>query len=90
MGSREDNGVATLGGPVEDVGGKLQLRMPLAAGGEHFIECTRKIARVDGPDLVVTLPEWLATKLGITAGMEVVVDNRDGKFNIYPQYGKTH
>jgi len=90
MENETDDDVTTLGGPVEEIAGKLTMRIPLAAGGADFIECTQGIGRVVGADLHVVIPASLAEKLGVSAGMEVVVDNRSAKFNIYPQYGETN
>lgn len=72
----------SLRGPVDREGGKLVLRIPLAAGGEQLSIVARKISRVDGDDLVVTIPHWLAQKIGINEGSEIYVDDRNGKFNI--------
>ena len=83
-----DDGVTTLEGPIEDIDGKLTMRIPLEFGGKELIGCSRGIAQVVGSELHVVIPPWLAEKLGIAVGMTVVVDNRDGKFNIYPEYGE--
>ncbi|MGH9718301.1 MAG: orotate phosphoribosyltransferase [Candidatus Acidiferrales bacterium] len=76
--------ITSLKGPIETVEGQLVLRIPLAAGGAQLIECSRGIAEVAGECLNVSIPEWLAEKLGIEAGSQVRVDNYDGKFNIHP------
>ena len=76
--------VTSLQGPVENVDGKLVLRIPLAAGGSELIESSRGIGEVDGECLKVTIPDWLAEKLGIRAGGQVSVNNFNGKFNIHP------
>ena len=76
--------VTSLQGPVEKVAGKLLLRIPLAAGGDQFIECARGISQVKGEYLNVFIPEWLAGSLRIDEGSLVTVDNADGKFNIHP------
>ena len=90
MDDPEDNDVTTLGGSVEEIAGNLMMRIPLEAGGDHFIDCSRGIGQVVGSELQVIIPVWLAEKLGIIAGTEVVVDNRNGKFNIYPQHGESN
>lgn len=77
-----DDGVTRLEGPVELFEGELVLAIPLEMGGAAFIESTRKIGRVMGDMLVVTIPAWLAGKLGIVAGSVVAVDNAGGKFNL--------
>ena len=74
--------ITSLEGPVERVEGKLTLRIPLAAGGQALAPCARGVSEIDGEDLKVTIPEWLAEKLGIHEGSLVIVDNRNGKFNI--------
>jgi hypothetical protein len=82
-----DDDVTTLGGPVELIDGQLTMRIPLSVGGDAFVDCARGIGQVDGNDLVVIIPEWLGTKLGILDGTQVVFDNRNGKFNIYVEHG---
>jgi hypothetical protein len=76
--------VISLEGPVERIDGKLVLRIPLEAGGDQFIECSRGIANVDGEYLNVIIPEWLANKLLIEEGDLVSVSNANGKFNLSP------
>jgi orotate phosphoribosyltransferase len=76
--------ITSLKGPVESIDGQLVLRIPLAAGGSQLVECSRGIGEVQGECLKVSIPEWLAEKLGISAGSQVRVDNYDGKFNIHP------
>ena len=88
--SEDDDEVTCLTGPVEELGGELVLRIPLEAGGGELVSCSRGIGHVVGDELQIRIPSWLATKLGIHAGMLVTVDNRGGKFNIYPQYGEAH
>ena len=73
--------ITSLEGPVERIDGKLVLLIPLEHGAA-LVECARGIGQVEGEDLVVTIPEWLAEKLSINDGSTVVVDNRNGKFNI--------
>ena len=75
---------ASLQGPVEKVDGNLVLRIPLAAGGEEFVECSRGISEVKDGFLIIEIKEWLAGMLRIEAGDLVSVNNADGKFNITP------
>jgi hypothetical protein len=75
---------ASLQGPVEKVDGNLVLRIPLAAGGEEFIECSRGISEVKDGFLVIEIKRWLAGVLRIEEGDLVSVNNADGKFNIFP------
>jgi hypothetical protein len=72
----------SLEGPVELVGGKLMLRIPLAAGGDRLAPLARGIGTSDGEYLNVVIPPWLADKLRIGAGSLVFVDNKNGKFTI--------
>ena len=74
--------VVSINGPVEDVNGKLKLRIPLVVGGHELIESSRGIGAVEGDFLVITIPEWLAKKLGVLSGTVVNVNNKDGRFNI--------
>ena len=72
-----------LTGAVEKTEGHLMLWIPLAAGGSELTACAEGIAEVRGEFLAVEIPEWLAEKLGIGEGDQVVVHNADGKFNIF-------
>jgi hypothetical protein len=72
----------SLEGPVELVNDKLVIRIPLSAGGDKLINCAGKIGRVEGNNLVVIIPFWLAEKLRISVGSMVFVDNKDNKFTI--------
>jgi len=74
----------SLQGPVEKTDGKLVLYIPLSAGGNQFIECSKGIFEVEGEFLKIVIPEWLAGMLRIEDGSLVKVDNKDGKFNIHP------
>jgi hypothetical protein len=74
----------SLQGPVEKIGEKLFLRIPLEAGGDEFIECSRGISEVKEGFLVVEIKEWLAGLLRIEAGDIVAVANDNGKFSITP------
>ncbi len=76
--------VTSLQGPVEKIDGKLTLLIPLEAGGDEFVECSRGIGEVDGEYLRIVIPEWLASKLGIQEGTLVSVNNANGKFNMQP------
>ena len=71
-----------LEGPVEMIDGKLTLAIPLAEGGEMLQVSAGSIAYLANDCLNVVIPDWLAQKIGITAGSRVAVDNRDGRFNI--------
>jgi len=77
--------IVSLNGPVEEIDGELVLLIPLRAGGDILAGAARGIAVIEGEFLKVTIPSWLATKLGIAADSIVNVTNADGKFNIYPQ-----
>jgi hypothetical protein len=67
---------------VFKVGGKFTLLIPLEAGGNELIRCSRGIASIAGEDLKVTIPDWLGDNMGLEEGSLVRVDNEDGKFNI--------
>ncbi|HKQ86274.1 MAG TPA: hypothetical protein VJS43_05810 [Candidatus Acidoferrales bacterium] len=83
-GESEMDSVASLQGPVEKVDGKLTLRIPLSAGGDQFVECSRGISEVKDGCLCVTIQEWLAGMLRVEEGDIVSIDNANGKFNIHP------
>ena len=72
----------SLEGPVEAIEGKLVLRIPLAAGGNELIECSRGISEIVDDYLQIVIQDWLAKKLLLEAGCHVTISNKDGKFNI--------
>jgi hypothetical protein len=72
----------SLEGPVEMWNGEFTLRIPLDAGGAALMDCVRGIGQSDGEYLNIVIKPWLAEKLQISNGSIVIVDNRDGKFNI--------
>jgi hypothetical protein len=74
----------SLEGPVEKIDGALVLRIPLEAGGDQLIECSRGISELKDGFLVVEIKEWLAGMLRIEEGDRVSVSNAGGKFNITP------
>jgi hypothetical protein len=74
--------ITTLEGPVDRVDGALVLQIPLEYGGAALADSARGISKIQGEDLIITIPDWLAEKLGITERVTVIVDNRGGKFNI--------
>jgi hypothetical protein len=76
--------VTSLRGPIEKIDGKLTLLIPLEAGGDQFIECSKGISEIEGKYLKITIPEWLSGMLRIVEGSLVSVDNENGKFNIHP------
>ena len=76
--------ITHLEGPVEKIDGKLTLRIPLAAGADKFIQCSRGISEIDGEYLKIVIPEWLAGTLRIEEGSVVSVENENGKLNIRP------
>jgi hypothetical protein len=76
--------VTTLEGPIEKIDGKLVVRIPLDAGGDQFIDCSRGIATVDAENLVVIIPQWLADKLLIEEGDLITVSNANGRFDLSP------
>jgi hypothetical protein len=69
---------------VEKVDGNLVLRIPLAAGGEEFVECSRGVSEIKDGYLVIEIKQWLAGVLRIEQGDLVSVNNADGKLNITP------
>ncbi|RIK01559.1 MAG: hypothetical protein DCC46_00495 [Armatimonadetes bacterium] len=63
-------------------GDELVLLIPLAVGGDVLAEYAKGINEVRGEHLRVPVPSWLAEKLGIREGSQVIVDNFEGKFRI--------
>ena len=77
--------VTSLSGPVELIDGRLVLQIPLAEGGDKLVAASRGIGAVVDDCLEVSIPDWLAAKLGIADGTVVNVNNLGGKFNIIPR-----
>jgi hypothetical protein len=73
-----------LQGPVLKINGELVLVIPLNAGADELVECSRGISEVQGDFLRIVIPEWLAGILRIDEGDLVCVDNSDGKLHIQP------
>jgi hypothetical protein len=67
---------------VELVDRNLTLRIPLSAGGERLAPFAGGIGQIEGDYLCVVLQPQLAEKMHIKEGRTVIVDNREGKFNI--------
>ncbi|HEY1731566.1 MAG TPA: hypothetical protein VGG15_07445 [Terriglobales bacterium] len=76
--------VTSLTGPVEKVDGKLMLVIPMDAGGDRIYPFCKEISQVDGDNLRIMIPDWLAGTLRIDEGSIVSVDNRNSKLNITP------
>jgi len=74
----------SIQGPVEKVDGQLALLIPLSAGGDQLIDCSRGVSEVQGEILKIVIQGWLAGMLRIEEGDLVVVSNRDGKLHIHP------
>ena len=74
--------VMSLEGPVLKINGELVLIIPLSAGGDELVDCSRGISEVQGESLKIVIPEWLAGMLRIEEGDLVCVNNSDGKFHI--------
>jgi hypothetical protein len=72
----------SLEGPLENIDGKLVLRIPLEAGGNKLALFARGIGEIENDYLKVIIQPWLAEKLRVSADSLVIVDNKNGKFNI--------
>lgn len=72
----------SLRGPIEREGARLVIRIPLDDGGCDLHLACQQISEIDGDDLVVPIPDWLAAKIAVAEGSIVRVDNSGGKFNI--------
>jgi hypothetical protein len=81
--------VVSLEGPVLKINGELVLIIPLFAGGDELVECSRCISEVQGDFLKIVIPEWLAGMLRIEEGDLMCVEDADGKFHITPSIPRT-
>jgi hypothetical protein len=78
---REEQAVTKLQGPVRVMDGRFVLCVPLAAGGDKFIECTQGISKVHEGVLFIVVDRF-AGPMGLVDGDVVVIHNADGQFNI--------
>ena len=79
---RMNEDYVSLRGPIEQEKSGLVLRIPLDAGGEQLRLACEASSEIDGNDLVISIPDWLAEKIEVGDGTEVYVDDRGGKLNI--------
>ena len=77
----DESSFTSLEGPVELIDGKLTLTIPIEFGG-GLVECSQGIGNVRDEELIIVIPEWLASQLLLVDGSMVTVDNQGGKFNI--------
>jgi hypothetical protein len=70
----------TLAGPVELIDEECVLRIPLAAGGAHFVECLRGIGQIQDEHLLMPIDD----SVGFTVGRIVEITNRRGRFSVRP------
>ena len=61
--------VMALEGAVMKVNGELVLFVPLSAGGDELVACSRGIGEVQGEFLKIVIPAWLAGLLGSRKGI---------------------
>ena len=69
-----------LRGKLEMIEKDYVFIIPLAAGGDQFIECTAGISKIEGENLIITLPEMMVAQAGFHNGSLVDIDNRNGVF----------
>lgn len=79
-GGSEENGVTSLDAPIEEIDGNLTIRIPMIAGGDQFVACSRGISEVRGEYLYVVVDEFTRV-MGLQPGEIAHMDNEDGKFN---------
>jgi hypothetical protein len=58
---------------AQNIDGNLTLVIPLGAGGDELLEPSRGIGKVDGKDLKIVIPYWLADKLGLDDGSQGIL-----------------
>lgn len=72
----------SLEGPVERFNGRLVLRIPLEAGGQRLRQTVCAECPVEGKDLIVAVPDWIASQFHLAEGHAVHLDDRWGRLNI--------
>ena len=72
----------SLEGPLEDIDGRLVIRIPMSAGGAELAPYAENLREPDNEFFTVVIQPWLAEKLRVGAGSLVIVDNKEGKFTI--------
>jgi hypothetical protein len=76
-----ESAVITLQGPVRVMDGRFVLCVPLAAGGDKFIECTQGISKVQDGVLYIVVDRFAGT-LRLLDGDLVTIRNADGEFSV--------
>jgi hypothetical protein len=56
--------------------------VPLQKGGDRLAAATRGLSDIEGNQLKIVIPSWLAEDLAIKVGSIVAIDNPKGQFNI--------
>ena len=69
-----------LRGKLEMIEKDYVFIIPLAVGGDQFVECTAGISKIEGENLIITLPEKMVAHAGFHNGSLVDIDNRNGTF----------
>lgn len=72
--------VVRLEGPLEKIGERYLLRIPLDVGGDVLSETTRGIGQVKNDVLEIELPDQLVQNLKLKEGQRLLVHNATGKF----------
>jgi hypothetical protein len=60
-----DENCLSLRGPIEREETGLVLQIPLDTGGEQLRLVCEAISQIDGNDLVISNPDWLAEKIQV-------------------------
>lgn len=68
-------------GPLELIGGRWLLRIPLDVGGRQLISLTEGIATIVGETLEIQLPENLVRNLSLKEGQHVWVTSNGAEFS---------
>ena len=70
---------------VKKLHGHLVIFIPLDKGGRELSSATRGLSDIEGPDLKIVFPGWLAQELGLEVDCDVSIDIKNNQFNIQRQ-----
>lgn len=67
---------------VQTLNGHLVVYVPLDRGGRELVSVTRGLSDIEGADLKIVIPEWLAREIDVRDGIDVAIDCRNGQFSL--------
>jgi len=67
---------------VQTLNGHLVVYVPLDRGGRQLASVTRGLSDIEGADLKIVIPEWLAQEIDVQDGTDISIDCQNGQFRL--------